>query len=305
MKKLIGLLLTVLCVLSPLAFILPTYADGPILGAGGPGEDEQEYPDWWPEDRSGNSFKRFHNTNAPHVVDEAGLFDAQLKRDLEARIEKLVAETNIDLVIYTNKNSYDMPYQNMAEGYYVFNGYGRDAQYSGMILYICMDPYNRGFWIAATGNRENLYTSQINNRYYNELADSFASSAMTGDWSAPMNTFMEFTESFYKTDELPAEPKNFGLAAAIAALVGSITGGISSGSKTATMKKRTASNSAAAYEVPGSLNIRSSNNIFLYRERSVRQIPRSDHSGGGDGPSYSGSHDSYGGSSFSGGGGHF
>lgn len=302
MKKLLGFLLTLLCVLSPLAFVVPTAADEPLLGAGY--SDEEEYPDWWPEDRSGRTFERFHNTNAPHVVDEAGIFDPQLEKELEARISKLVAETNIDLVIYTNKNSYNMSYQNMAEGYYVFNGYGRDSQYSGMILYICMDPNNRGYWIAATGNREALFTSAVNNRYYNELTDSFASNAMTGDWSTSMNTFMELTESFYKTDELPEQPKNYGLAAVIAAIVGSITGGISSGSKTATMRQPSASTSAANYKVPGSLDIRSSNNTFLYRERSVRHIPRNDNSGGG-GPSYSGSHDSYGGSSFSGGGGHF
>ncbi|MBR6025873.1 MAG: TPM domain-containing protein, partial [Firmicutes bacterium] len=83
--------------------------------------------------------------------DNADIFTDDEERAMEARIREIRKEIKKDIVIYTDVTDYGLDYDICAADFYDFNGYGYGDDYEGMILFIDMDPYNRGFFTCGTG----------------------------------------------------------------------------------------------------------------------------------------------------------
>ena len=98
-------------------------------------------PSWFPADDS--SFVEFHDYDAPRLVDNADMFTAAEEAQILEHIEKLRDEQGADLVIFTDTSTHGLSARDYAIAFHRYNGYGFGDDYSGSILFICMDPSDR------------------------------------------------------------------------------------------------------------------------------------------------------------------
>lgn len=142
-----------------------------------------DMPAWYPVDPS--SFPKYHDESAPRVVDVADLFTEDEEQTMETRLGEIRAELQKDVVIFTDVSDYGLGHDIYSADFYDFNGYGIGDEYEGVVLYICMDPGNRGWWACCTGPQtRGLYTEEVANeiddllyeymvdgRYYEGVSD--------------------------------------------------------------------------------------------------------------------------------------
>ena len=265
-------------------------------------------PSWYPSDTS--NFSDFHGTNLPRVVDDADIFTDMEEARLTEKVNALIAEfgNKYDLVIFTDVCNYGIGRgMEASDGvypadFYQFNGYGKGDNYSGSVIFICMEPGNRYWWSAARGDSR-PYFSYDN---VNALDDGIESYMVDGDYYGAMVKYITLLEEIYSTGRI-AKKRTVGdyAGAVIAALVVGLIAGLSNmSSKVKNMKKVAYAKYANDYIVQNSFVLRNINEMFLYKNVTRTYIEPSSRSGGG-GSSYSGGYSSSGGGSFSGGGRHF
>ncbi len=161
-----------------------------------------DMPAWYPVDPSG--FQRYHDADAPRVVDDADIFTDAEESALASRLAAVRKELQKDIVIFTDVSTYGLERSVYAADFYDFNGYGVGDDYEGACLFICMQPGNRGWWTCCTGPETmDLYTEAVANeiddllyeymsdgRYYEGVADwienfrrtCLSGSPYTPDW---------------------------------------------------------------------------------------------------------------------------
>lgn len=248
-------------------------------------------PDWYPDDIY--SFSDFHAENAPHVVDNADIFTDAEETALSAKIDQLVSSYGKDFVIYTDISSYNMEVRTLAADFYQYNGYGIGDDYSGSVLFICMEPGNRQWYSAACGSARDYYTA--NN--VNDIDDSIYDEMVDGEYYDAAVDYINCLDVLY------------GHKVSSGSLIGIIIGCALAGAGIASivlfclykgMKKVKIATEADQYIVPGSFNIRRSRDYYLYS--TVIRRKRETNSGGGGRSGFSGGFSSSGGRSFSGGG---
>ena len=154
-------------------------------------------PYWYPADVS--SFIRFHGIDLPHVVDDAGLFSESEKADLSQRISSLIgkyAERGIDFVIFTDRSSYGLGEAVYSADFYYFNGYGIGENYTGSVFFLNMDPYDRCWWSAATGDVQDLFDDyEIN---IEPIDDAIEPYLRSGDYYGAMVVYINCLDSLYE-----------------------------------------------------------------------------------------------------------
>lgn len=141
MKKILAFILTALLLTSA----LPALAQG-------------EMPDWYPEDISAWTYEA--DPDAPRLKDEADILTDDEETLLLEEMQRVSAETGIDVVLWTSPTAYGMDQESLIEDYYDFNGYGLGEDHDGMVMLVCMDPEDRGWAVAATGRMETIYTRE-------------------------------------------------------------------------------------------------------------------------------------------------
>ena len=129
-----------------------------------------DLPAWYLADPA--LFVPFHDVNASRVVDDADIFTDEEEARMEERVGEIRKELDRDIVIYTNKSACGLDHSIMAADFYDFNGYGCGDDFEGVCLYVCMDPEDRGWWVACTGpDTKGLYTEDIANDIDDALFD--------------------------------------------------------------------------------------------------------------------------------------
>ena len=141
-------------------------------------------PAWYPEDPE--HFTKFHDEKAPRVVDKADLYTPEEEAAMESRLAEIRQELQADIVVCTDTSSYGLDHRIYAADFYDFNGYGIGDDYEGVILFICMDPDDRGWWTCCTGPRSRgMYTEEIANQVDDILYDYLVAGEYyegTADW---------------------------------------------------------------------------------------------------------------------------
>ena len=133
-------------------------------GRGGAGDK----PAWYPDDPA--NFEKYHDPDAPRVVDAADIFTDAEEAAMEARLGEIRAELGKDIVIFTDVSAYGLGHAVYAADFYDFNGYGIGDEYEGACLFVCMDPNDRGFWTCCTGpETRGLFTEEIANQLDDRL----------------------------------------------------------------------------------------------------------------------------------------
>lgn len=251
--------------------------------------DAPVMPDWYPEDV--NTFRDFHAENPPHLIDNADLFTDEEEAEMLERILAIREEVGHDLVVYTDVTSYGLSRKIYAADFFQFNGYGFGDTYSGSVLFICMEPGNRGWWTAVHGDAMEILVfdelDQLDDKLYDKMSG--------GDYFDGVMEYLSGVETIYKTGHAPKDPPV--LRALVCLAVGVIIALVVVGMMKESMNTVKKAAEANNYLVPGSFNLRKSYDIFLYRTVTRTKREKSSSSGGGGG-SYSSSS----GSSFSGSG---
>ena len=117
---------------------------------------ETQLPDWYPSAEERQNFKFFTDADAPRVVDRADILTDSEEAQLSWLIGSLSSQAEADIVVVTDDSDYGLGHMGYADDFYDYLGYGFGDTRDGILLFVCMDPYDRGFWTTATGRIEPL-----------------------------------------------------------------------------------------------------------------------------------------------------
>ena len=168
----------------------PTAAPAGQNGRGG----TEGKPAWYPDDPA--NFEKYHDPDAPRVVDVADIFTDAEESAMEARLSEIRAELGKDIVVFTDVSSYGLGHAVYSADFYDFNGYGIGGEYEGACLFICMDPADRGFWTCCTGPETRaLFTEE----FANQLDDRLYDYMVNGDYGDGAADWIENFRNLYRT----------------------------------------------------------------------------------------------------------
>lgn len=135
-------------------------------------DHDEDKPCWYTKEL--DSFKFYNDSYIPRVVDMADLFSDEEEEAIAEKIATVTAETGKDVAIYTDTSSYGMDWEKFCYDFYDMCGYGIGETRDGMLLYIDMDPGNRGWVADSVGVCEDMYTEEIANEMDDELYEYMA-----------------------------------------------------------------------------------------------------------------------------------
>ncbi len=175
----------------------PTAAPAGQNGRGG----TEGKPAWYPDDPA--NFQKYHDPDAPRVVDVADIFTDAEEAAMEARLSEIRTELGKDIVVFTDVSSYGLGHAVYSADFYDFNGYGIGDEYEGVCLFICMDPADRGFWTCCTGPETRaLFTES----FANQLDDRLYDYMVEGDYGEGAADWIENFRNLYRTG-MPFPPE--------------------------------------------------------------------------------------------------
>ena len=185
-------------------------ADHPAEGTGEPtaapaGQDgrggTEGKPAWYPDDPA--NFEKYHDPDAPRVVDVADIFTDAEEAAMEARLGEIRAELGKDIVIFTDVSAYGLGHAVYSADFYDFNGYGIGPEYEGACLFVCMDPNDRGFWTCCTGPETRGLFTEV---FANQLDDRLYDYMVEGDYGDGAADWIENFRNLYRTG-MPFPPE--------------------------------------------------------------------------------------------------
>ncbi len=165
----------------------------------------RKMPDWYPKDIS--KFKDFHDLKAPRVVDTADIFTADEEARMLEGIKHIQNDYNIDLVIFTDTDSYGLSHAVYSADFHHFNGYGFGDDFTGSVLFICMNPNHRGWWTSATGSIEYLYKDMGIINWLDDRLEPYMKSGKYGE--GVINYINDVHTLYWEPDWVPKDKANF------------------------------------------------------------------------------------------------
>ena len=235
----------------------------------------------------------------PRLVDDADLLTADEEMSILSMLDDVSERQQFDVVIVTVNTLDGKSPMGYADDFFDYNGYGFGASYDGVLLLVSME--DRDWYISTSGYGITAFTDWG----IEMLSDRFLPDMSDGDYADAFETFISGTDEYVTMArngtpyDIGSEPFDGEFALVVSAVVGLIASLIITGSMKGQLKSVRQQN-AGAYLKKGSLNIKNSRELFLYRNvsRTARQTDSS--SGGG-----SRTHTSSSGRSHGGGGGKF
>ncbi len=232
----------------------------------------------------------------PNIVDDADLLTSQQEYLLETTTDVIRDDYDFEVVIVTVESTEGKSIEAFADDYYDYNGYGVDAEYSGVILVV--DMGSRNWFISTTGTGISLFgDGEID--YIEQEVIPYLSD---GDYAACFSEFLDtcnevleldsqgedFSDYYGYTDQDYYYEDDYGYSSPgvdwtknifISLMVGFgvsllIVFGMKSKLKTVRTKSE-----ASDYVVPGSMNVTNAYERFLYRH--VTKTPRQQNNSGG------------------------
>ena len=259
------------------------------------GSEQAAMPDWYPE--SWADFEYFYDPDAPQLTDTADIFTDEEEDTMREQLKALRETYGTDFVVFTDVSTYGLSRKVYAADFFEATGHGLGDDFSGMILFICMEEGNRGWWTAAKGSVKPLFTE----RSINWLDDRLEPHMKGGDYGAGVIQYLNDLDTLYEKGAPPMSG-----AALLFLIGGTLIAGLAGGGVLlcfvmGMMQTVKEAAHADSYLVKGSFQLRHSRDVFLYRSVSKTRR-KSESSSGGGGSDYSSSYSSSSGSDWSGGG---
>ncbi len=245
------------------------------------------------------------------VVDFAGVIDASRLSSLNALADEVSEKYRCDVAVAFVSSLEGRYVVDYADDFYDYRGYGYGANDDGILLLVSVG--DREFAETTYGYGKTAFTDYGMTSY---LEPRFTKYLGSNDWAGAAEQFINDSGELLRQaregkpydyypggSSAPArEKKTLKEAAPFAALISAVIGFFSGGVPTAAMKKKmksVAKEYGAANYARGGLNLRASDDRFLYANVSRTPIPRqTEHRSGGGGSSvhFSSSGRSHGGS---------
>lgn len=149
----------------------------------GEGSDK---PAWFPANLE-EAYVYF-DADAPRVVDFADILSDETEAAIKKRIAEISAETGKDIVIVTDVSDYGLGDDIYAADFYDYNGYGIGQEHEGILLFLNLDPDNRGGWTVETGPETRALATE---RTANRLDDFLYATLATGDYAKALAEWIE------------------------------------------------------------------------------------------------------------------
>ncbi len=239
--------------------------------------------------------------NTP-VTDEVGYLTRDEINALNSYLEQVRSEYGMDVVVYIEQSAGSDNVLLRADDIYDYRGYGAGENRDGIMMYISMYPRKYTFSTCGEGIRV------FNDAAIERLTEVTGEYLRAGDYYDAVAAYAEEAYSMltaaangevYGYGEGAADDYTKPVAWGLAGIIPLIVAALTTHARGKGMNTAQYNNSAAGY-VNGSLNLTTSNDLFLYS--SITRTPRMQNtprSGGG----MSTTHTSSGGTTHGGGGG--
>ena len=181
--------------------ILDEYADGKTVA---PLPKQHYMPSWYPDDIK--TFVEFHDERASRVIDDAHIFSKEEIATMKEHIKRIQDDYGIDLLVFTDNSSHALAHDAYAAEFYDVNGYGFGDDFTGTVLFICMDENDRDWWTVMTGKCRQIYTPSV----INMLDDNLEPYMHAGNYGEGVINYIDYVYELYKLpDWYPENPEEF------------------------------------------------------------------------------------------------
>lgn len=251
-------------------------------------------------------------------VDLCSLVSYDESFQLNDYLDRISEENGFDFVAVFVPDMGEQGYTSImefADDYFDENGFGFGTEYDGVVLAVSMA--GRDYWISTSGYGitaitdygidyiENAVVPYLSDGDYYQAVKMFASSACELVQQARNgNVYDNYSygeEDVYVNGDGAVSSRSFNWGSHIfaALVIGIIVGLVVASVMKGNLKSVAMQRSAGNYVVPGSLNLTSSNDVFLYANVAAvpkpKDPPPQSHSGGGSSVHMSSSGHSHGG----------
>lgn len=256
-------------------------------------------PEWFPSIANGE-FVRRHDENAPRVLDEAGVIEAEEEAKLLEKINAIKEKYGVDVLVFTARDTYGMDELGYIDAVYKYKGYGLGENYDGVALGIF--PNDDSVEIRAYGSAQD----KLNLTNIDRLRDAAGSRTDVGDYYGSANRWLDYLDTTLRTGRTPRTPIIWVIRSAISGVVGLIAGAVRTSSAKRTMTTVRTAYSANDHLVTDSCRMQNAGDQFvrndITRVYSPRRTDNDRGSSSGGHSSYSGGYSGSSGSSHSGSG---
>lgn len=242
------------------------------------------------------------------VFDQAGLFTAQQKQELDGLIEQVKETTGMDIAVVTTGNAKGKSARAYADDYYDQNGFGAGPRKSGALFLIDMD--NREIYISTCGDMIDYLTDKridkiLDSAYGKVTQEDYAGAAAAAlqgiekyvKAGVPGGAYRYDTETGKVTPYRSLKPTEVLIAILIALAAGIIPCAVIYSRYSGHAKEY-----SYPYQQKSKLTLTAQEDTFLHQTLTQRHIDTSSHTGGGSSGGGSSTHTSSGGSTHGGGG---
>ena len=255
-------------------------------------------PEWYPA--AGTEPERFHDPDAPRIVDELGLLSKEELAALTAKAEEISRKHGIDVVVHTMPSPVGMYYYDVARFYYLVKGYGLGENYDG----ICLTLFKKDGYLATV--RTNAFgkveekLSEVNEERLRGYCEDKTDVKKYYDG---IDKWLSLVDGMQRTGRVPRSVLYWVLVTLGGLVAGSVVGGalllLAIGNMDLPVEKLT----AGEYLDRDRSKIEDTGSTYLYTSTSRRYDPvQKRSSSGSSGSSYSSSYSGSSGSSHSGSG---
>ena len=244
--------------------------------------------DWVLE--SPDTFQRFHDPDAPRIVDDAGILTGDEILSLEAKAGSVSEKYGVDVVVHTALNEGIVDMTTFADRFFLTHGYGLGEDYDGIQLTIFKRPGYKGReCVTASGSASDKLTDVTRPR----LETRCDSLVYDGEYYEAARRWISQADHMLRTGRAPRSDASWMFVTILELLVGLIFGRISLGRAKAGMATPEIKENADACLVPGSLKIRNVQDTFLYATMDRVYSPPKEDRSSDDSSSGSSGHSSY------------
>ena len=199
------------------------------------------------------------------VLDDAGLLTQQEAAELSGTLSRLSDTYDAQIVVVTIPSAEGNDPDSIVEYFYDNMGIGYGENYDGVLLLVCMDP--REYRILSNG----YCGTAINTGAIDDIGNAIVSDLTDGNYAEAFGGFADKCE-YYLDGYLNGFPFDFGISIGIALLIGVLVGQIMGKVLKGQLKTVHRVNQAKNYVKPGSMNLQTQNDVFLYRD--IRRTPK-------------------------------
>ena len=240
-----------------------------------------------------------------YVVDNADLLTQTEENELSEKLQDISDELQFDVVVVTTNSTGSKTATEYADDYFDYNGYGRGSNNDGALFLV--DMGDRKWAISTSGyGIEAIVDSALD-----DMEEEIVPYLKSGDYDGAFNEFADLTYDIVNdakngksysnsTTSTTKNHKNIGTNLIVAFSIGAGISLIIILVYRSKLKPVKCQKEAKEYIVPGSFNLRRSDDVFLYFNITKVPIPKnndSDDSGSfhssSSGSSHSGSSGSF------------